>query len=150
MSQKPPAPEKSEFRFFHDLRVRWSEVDPQNIVFNPNYLIYADLGVSEYWRQLSLAYPWHGFDVDIFAVNTNLNFRGSAGYDDWISVGTRVARIGRSSMQFVIGIFREEQLLVDVSLTYVFADPKSRSPKAVPETFVEKIAAFEKTPVVRS
>ncbi len=38
------------FRQLHSLRVRWAEVDPQGIVFNGNYLTYADVGITEYLR----------------------------------------------------------------------------------------------------
>jgi acyl-CoA thioester hydrolase len=31
------APSRDAFRFFHPLRVRWAEVDPQSIVFNGHY-----------------------------------------------------------------------------------------------------------------
>ena len=38
------------------LRVRWSEVDMQRIVFNPHYMTYFDTAFSDYWRQLALPY----------------------------------------------------------------------------------------------
>jgi len=41
---------REDFAFFYPLRVRWSEVDLQGIVFNPHYLAYADLAISEYMR----------------------------------------------------------------------------------------------------
>jgi acyl-CoA thioesterase FadM len=31
--------DRSQFRFFHRLRVRWAEVDLQKIVFNHHYLM---------------------------------------------------------------------------------------------------------------
>ena len=34
--------QKSDFNFFHRLRVRWAEVDLQRVVFNGNYLLYFD------------------------------------------------------------------------------------------------------------
>ena len=34
---------RDDFRLRHELRVRWAEVDPQGIVFNPNYLMYFDV-----------------------------------------------------------------------------------------------------------
>ena len=43
---------RDDFRFFHPLRVRWAEVDPQGIVFNGNYLTYADVAITEYFRAL--------------------------------------------------------------------------------------------------
>lgn len=54
-------PDASQFTFFHTLRVRWAEVDPQSIVFNGHYLTYADVAITEYFR--ALASPtrpiWH-------------------------------------------------------------------------------------------
>ncbi len=46
----------SDFRFHHPLRVRWGEVDVQQIVFNPHYLMYFDVAVGDYWRALAMPY----------------------------------------------------------------------------------------------
>ena len=48
---------RASFSFSHRLRVRWAEVDKQNIVFNGHYLTYFDVGVTEYWRAIGLPYP---------------------------------------------------------------------------------------------
>ena len=45
---------RDDFIFFHSLRVRWSEVDMQGIVFNGHYLTYFDVAFSEYWRGTGL------------------------------------------------------------------------------------------------
>ena len=60
---------RSDFRFTHSLRVRWSEVDRQGIVFNGNYLNYFDVAMGEYWRALGFPYPaglapFHGVDEE--------------------------------------------------------------------------------------
>ena len=47
---------KSDFRFFHRLRVRWAEVDMQKIVFNAHYLMYFDTAIADYWRAMALPY----------------------------------------------------------------------------------------------
>lgn len=41
---------REKFPCTHTLRVRWSEVDMQKIVFNGHYLDYIDVAVAEYWR----------------------------------------------------------------------------------------------------
>ena len=48
---------RKDFSFVHTLRVRWSEVDMQGIVFNGNYLNYFDVAFTEYWRAIGLPYP---------------------------------------------------------------------------------------------
>jgi len=45
---------REDFAFFHTLRVRWSEVDMQSIVFNGHYLNYFDVAFTEYWRHTGL------------------------------------------------------------------------------------------------
>jgi len=37
---------REDFSFVHTLRVRWSEVDMQGIVFNGNYLNYFDVAFT--------------------------------------------------------------------------------------------------------
>ena len=39
---------RTEFRFLDRLRVRWSEIDAQQIVFNAHYLTYFDTAVAGY------------------------------------------------------------------------------------------------------
>ena len=46
--------QRSDFRNFHRLQVRWVEVDMQKIVFNAHYLMYFDTAMSDYWRRLAL------------------------------------------------------------------------------------------------
>ena len=40
--------------FNFKIRVRWAEVDPQEIVFNAKYLEYGEITVSEYYRNLGI------------------------------------------------------------------------------------------------
>lgn len=47
---------RQDYRFFDRLRVRFSEVDSQGVVFNGHYLNYFDQAVSGYWRALALPY----------------------------------------------------------------------------------------------
>ena len=48
--------QRSDFRFFERLRVRWAEIDQQKIVFNGHYLMYFDTAITGYWRALALPY----------------------------------------------------------------------------------------------
>ncbi len=118
----PAAPQ--DFAFFHPLRVRWAELDPQGIVFNPNYFMYADLAVTEYMRAVGFVYPaaFEAHGTDTFTVNASANFRAPAVYDDELRIGVRTARIGRTSLRFEIGVFRDEQLLAEGSSTLVCVD----------------------------
>ena len=47
---------QTDFSCIERLRVRWSEVDMQKIVFNAHYLTYIDMAMAAYWRRLALPY----------------------------------------------------------------------------------------------
>ena len=107
---------KSDFRFSTPLRVRWSEADPQGIVFNGHYLNYVDVGVTEYYRALRAAagaQPGEGLDgSEFFAAKTVLEYKAPALFDDLLDVHLRVAYFGNSSMRFVAAIYRGDELLL--------------------------------------
>jgi acyl-CoA thioester hydrolase len=92
---------RQDFTFFHPLRVRWSEVDPQGIVFNPNDLACADIALTQYMRGIGFPYPDGLLQLgsDLFAVCAEINFRASAKYDDELDLAARIARIGRRPLQ---------------------------------------------------
>ena len=135
----------TDFRHHHRLRVRWAEVDMQKIVFNPHYLAYFDCAISDYWRALAMPYAaaMQRLGGDIFLRKTSVEFNASAEMDDRLDIGLRCDRIGTSSMTFVGGIFRGDQLLTAGELVYVFADPATQTSRPVPAPLRALIEAFE-------
>ncbi len=142
---RPAAPERTDFRFFHRLRVRWAEVDMQKIVFNGHYLMYVDTAVSAYWRALAL--PYHQtlqtLQGDLYVRKATLDYEGSARYDDACDVGLRCGRIGHSSMVFTSAVFRGEQRLVHGEIVYVFADPATQTSRPVPAALRAALDHYE-------
>ena len=136
---------RSDFRFTHRLRVRWSEVDKQDIVFNGHYLTYFDVGVTEYYRTIGMPYPDAivSEGADLYAKKAEIEYHASAEYDDLIDVCVRVARIGRSSFQFLIELHRGDELLVSGSLIYVNANPETRKSAPLPDSLTDAFRDFE-------
>ena len=137
--------ERSDFRFFERLRVRWAEIDAQQIVFNGHYLMYFDTAIAGYWR--ALAMPYHetleALGGDLFVRKVTLEYLGSAVYDDVLEIGLRCARVGNSSIAFLAGAFRQEQLLVSGELVYVFADPQAKQARPVPAELRNLLESYE-------
>lgn len=136
---------RDDFRFIHRLRVRWAEVDKQNIVFNGHYLTYFDVAITEYWRALGVPYPavTERWGSDLFVVKAGLEYHAPAHYDDELEIGVRTARTGNSSLSFEIGIFRGTEQLIGGELIYVNADPTTRKSSAVPAELRGLIERFE-------
>lgn len=139
--------QRDDFKLSTQLRVRWAEADMQGVVFNGHYLTYADIGTTEYFRALrQITDGTTGAQgSDFFAVRTVLEYHAPALYDDLLDVYARIIRLGNSSMQFEIGIYRGEELLTTGELVYVHADLQSRRPQPIPDAFRAAVKAFEKT-----
>jgi len=86
---------------------------------------------------------------DLFAIRAEADFRGSAVYDDELELAARVEYIGSSSFRLLVGIFRKDELLTQTRLTYVHASMSEKKPSAVPDDFVGRVEAYERTKPVR-
>ena len=138
---------REQFTFFHTLRVRWAEVDRQGIVFNANYFLYFDVAITEYWRAIGIDYPdgiVKVYGTDMYAVKATAEYHGSAGFDDFLDIYGRTARLGRSSMRFLLEIWRGDEHLVSGELIYVNADPASKKSAPLPQLLRQKIIDYER------
>jgi acyl-CoA thioester hydrolase len=138
-----------DFRHRMPLRVRWGEVDRQGVVFNAHYLLYADVCVTEYWRAVGLRYPadFEPLGSDLYVRKATVDYRMAALYDDELEACGRIARIGGTSLQFSVGMFRRGQAeapLAAVDLVYVYVDAATKTPRRVDDVLRAKIRAFEK------
>lgn len=136
---------RQDFRFTERLRVRWAEVDMQQIVFNGHYLMYFDTAVAGYWRALALPYQDTMAELagDLFVRKSTVEYLASARMDDLLDVGVRCHRIGNSSLVFQCAVFRGEHCLVHGELVYVFADPVTQTSRPVPAGLRAVLQAFE-------
>lgn len=83
--------------FCHRFRVRYAELDPQGVVFNARYLEYADLIITEYWRdrQIRLA----GDDaLEFHVAHAGVDFRKPIRAEEMIEGRAWTTRFGTSSM----------------------------------------------------
>jgi acyl-CoA thioester hydrolase len=141
---------KSDFNFSHRLRVRYSEIDGQGIVFNSHYLTYFDTAIYAYLRSLPFDYRAHPkkSGQDFHTVKVSLEFKESARFDEEIDVFTRVGKVGRSSLTFEMEIYRagQEDLLVYGSLIWVNTDQAERKSVPLPPDLVKRIQRREAAP----
>ncbi|TAF82506.1 MAG: YbgC/FadM family acyl-CoA thioesterase [Curvibacter sp.] len=136
---------RNDFRFFHTLRVRWSEVDMQRIVFNAHYLTYLDTAMADYWRALAVPYEaaMVMLEGDLYVKKATVEYHASARYDEVLQVGLRCLRIGTSSITFQGAVFHGDVLLITAELIYVFADPASQKSRPVPEALRALLTGYE-------
>lgn len=132
-----------EFSFIHRLRVRWAEVDAQQVVFNAHYLGYLDAAMSDYWREVGLPYPegLQHVQGDLFMRANTMQYHASARLDDWLDVGVRCERLGNSSLTMAWAVWAQGRLLTSGEAVYVFTGLQDRQPMRVPDSLRAQIEA---------
>ncbi|TAF66951.1 MAG: acyl-CoA thioesterase [Cytophagales bacterium] len=121
--------------FSHSLRVRWAEVDAQQVVFNGHYLTYFDIAITEYMRSVGIIYP-NGltpFGVDWYVRKATVEYHLSAHFDDWLQMAVERPTMGNSSLTFKVFIYRDDTLLVSGEVVYVNVDLNTKKPMTIPE-----------------
>ncbi|WP_232725429.1 acyl-CoA thioesterase [Bacillus sp. FJAT-44742] len=138
----------SDYYFSHPIRVRYSEIDGQKIVFNAHYSTYIDVAVTEYFRTV-ISPDWMQLAeenvFDLVVRKMTLEFLSPAKLDDMLQVHCRVKKIGTSSMTFEYVITRDEEVLVQAESIQVCFDSTAGKAKAIPKEVVDKISSFEGT-----
>ncbi len=135
-----------QYRFCHTLRVRYSEIDGQMIVFNSHYLTYCDIAVTEYLRNLGLA--WSAMETlgfDFALVKSTLEYQKPAKFDDILDIYVKISSLGRKSFttNFLITRADDQKSLVSVENIYAGFDSSSGQGIAIPDSFRSAIESFE-------
>ncbi|MGE4274353.1 MAG: acyl-CoA thioesterase [Desulfitobacterium sp.] len=138
---------RDDFCFFHRLRVRYSEIDWQGIVFNAHYLTYLDVAITEYFRNIGLDYKQLAQEgkMDMALVKTTLEYKSPAMFDDPLEIGVRIPHVGKTSYTADFGIFQasSENLVLTAQTIYVNYDSIKRQSVPVPDFFRTTVQAFE-------
>ncbi len=144
----------SDFWFHHDLRVRYSQVDAQTIVFFGNYMSYFDNAHREYMRALEFNYQKYvkEHNADFHIVKVDVEYHAPARFDDELEIYVRTERIGRSSMTVRFETYKKgsDQILTSAHSTMVNADQATMKSTPWPDNLVQRIISKEPLPLKRS
>ena len=142
--EKPAIPQRSDYIEYLPITTRWHDNDAYGHVNNVVYYGYFDTAVNEYLvRQGAL--DIQRSEVIGYVVNSQCDYLSAIAFPDKIEAGLRVNRLGTSSVQYGIGIFREgeESAAAHGSFTHVFVDRKTERPAAMPVVLREALKRLQ-------
>ncbi|MFK7734132.1 MAG: acyl-CoA thioesterase [Pseudomonadales bacterium] len=119
------------FRFI--LRVRYSECDAQNVVFNARYADYVDHAATEFQRYIVGGYSaLVEQNLENQVVKLVIEWQSAARFDDVLAIDVSVRHIGNTSYIFdiVITDFPSERPVARAEVVYVLvtADKLEKTP----------------------
>lgn len=110
------------FETISELRVRYAETDQMGVVYHANYLVWCEIGRTDFIRRAGRSYAELERDGVLLAVSdASMRFHASARYDDPVAVHTSLTAIGSRGMTFAYRIVRADTatLLVSASTSLV-------------------------------
>lgn len=134
-------------------RVRYSEIDGQQIVFNAHYLTWFDTALAEYFRHLGIVYgsAREGVeDVDFHTVRNLIDYHAPVHFDEVIAVCARPGRMGRSSIAFEMAVFVRGETGPRTSgqVVWVCAGIGDHASKPIPDAMRARFEAARSAPRV--
>ena len=105
MSRETP-PTREDYKVFYPVTTRWSDNDIYGHVNNVSYYSYFDTAANRYLIEEGGLDITDGSIVG-YVVNSGCQYHSPITYPETIEAGVRVDRLGNSSVQYGIAIFRE-------------------------------------------
>jgi len=134
---------RDRFRWWLEIPTRWMDNDVYGHVNNVQYYSYFDTAVNTHLiREAGL--DIHNSPIVGLVVETRCQFKKSLVFPDRIDAGIRVERLGRSSVTYATGLFREgdDEIAALGHFVHVYVDRSTQTPVPIPEqmrTEMEKL-----------
>ena len=120
--------------FRHRLRVRFNECDPQGIVFNAHFLAYADIAITELYREAfgSWSVAMESGEIDMVVAEANARYLAPLHFDEQFDLVATVKKLGTTSIITLVKMEREGEVVAEVTIRHVVIDPGTRAKAPIP------------------
>lgn len=146
-----PAPD-NVFGEWHEtlLRVRYAETDKMGIVYYANYLIWFEIGRTEFCRARNFSYRDMEENEDAFLVvaESYCRYKAPAYYDDELYIRTHITELRRRSLRFGYEIVRaaDAKVIAEGETGHVVTD-SSGHVRSFPEGYAQRLLS---TPIIKT
>ncbi len=126
-------PARSDYKVFYPITTRWSDNDVYGHVNNVIYYSYFDTAANRYLIEEGGLDIGEGKIVG-FVVNSGCQYHAPISYPEPIEAGLRVEKLGNSSVQYGIAIFKPgvEQAIAHGHFVHVFVDREADKSVSIP------------------
>jgi acyl-CoA thioester hydrolase len=125
--------QRSDYRHFQPILTRWQDNDVYGHVNNVAYYSYFDSAVNTYLIEHG-GLDIHGGEVVGFVVSSSCDYFASVAFPERLEVGLRVPKLGTSSVQYELAVFREgeDEACAAGRFVHVFVERASNRPVEIP------------------
>ena len=125
---------RAGYRHFQNITTRWKDNDVYGHVNNVEYYSYFDTVINTFLiREGGL--DIHAGDAIGLCAESHCKFLGPLAFPETVQAGLRVVHLGRSSVRYEIGLFREndDKPSAEGWFVHVFVNRESRRSQEIPQ-----------------
>ena len=120
--------------------VRYAETDQMGVVYYANFLVWFELGRTDYCKQHGFAYREMEDDDGLFIMvaEARCRYKAPARYDDLIEVRTCLRAVRKRVLVFGYEVYKmpDSEMLAEGETVHVITDREGH-PRALPERYAE-------------
>jgi acyl-CoA thioester hydrolase len=135
------------YEFNTQVRVRYAEADPMNVVYYGNYAQYFEVGRVESLRNLGISYKGiEDMGIMLPVVELNIKYLRPAKYDDLLTIKSQIKELPTEhKIIFDQEIYNEEGKLLTIGkVKLYFMDSKLGKRASMPAIMLEKLSTYFK------
>ncbi|MCQ4254794.1 acyl-CoA thioesterase [Stutzerimonas stutzeri] len=134
---------RTDYRHFQPITTRWHDNDIYGHVNNVVYYSYFDSAVNTYLIERG-GLDIHDGEVVGFVVSSACDYFSSIAFPDALEVGLRIGKLGNSSVQYELAIFKagEAQACAAGRFVHVFVERVSNRPTPIPAGLRQALEAL--------
>jgi len=138
-----PMRPRSYYRVWRDVPTRWGDNDVYGHVNNVIYYEWIDTAVNTWLIESGMLDPIAGDPIGL-VVETGCRYARSVMFPHIVQVGLSVGRLGRTSVQYHVGIFEEnfDGAAAEGVFIHVYVDRATRRPEPLPDDWRRKLEAI--------
>ena len=144
---KPAVPTRADYRVFYPISTRWSDNDIYGHVNNVTYYSYFDTAANRYLIEEGGLDITDGSVVG-YVVSSGCAYHAPITYPEPIEAGLRVDRLGNSSVQYGIAIFRAggQEAVAHGHFIHVFVEREHDRSVPIPANLRTALARIQQPP----
>ncbi len=134
MAAGAPIETRDAYRHLSTIDTRWMDNDAYGHVNNVVYYSFFDTAVNRWLIERGLLDVTASASIGL-VVETQCRYVAPITFPDRVTAGLRVARLGRSSVRYEIGLFRNDEPTASAAgyFVHVYVDRVTRSPTPIPD-----------------
>ena len=125
-----------------EVRVRYAETDQMGVAYYANYLVWFEVGRSEFCRKRGFSYAdLEASGHKLVVTDVHCRYRNSARYDETVVIRTRLKKLNKRMITFDYQIFRQDgnEVIAEGETDHLSVGSNGK-PKILPEEFRTRLA----------